>query len=137
MATPRGILNCNPLNIRHNRDRFQGEVVPGRDRSFKQFSSMAYGYRAAFVVLGSYLACGKNTIEKIVRSWAPPTENNTSSYIAHVEQRSGVSRDKVLTANSGGDYRKTVAAMSHCENGIAANMADVEAGFKLQSKIRG
>lgn len=137
MATPRGILNCNPLNIRHNRDRFQGEVVPGRDRSFKQFSSMAYGYRAAFVVLGSYLACGKNTIEKIVKSWAPPTENNTSSYIAHVEQRSGVSRDKVLTANSGGDYRKIVAAMSHCENGIEANMADVEAGFKLQSKIRG
>ena len=137
MATPRGILNCNPLNIRHNRDRFQGEVVPGRDRSFKQFSSMAYGYRAAFVVLGSYLACGKNTIEKIVRSWAPPTENSTSSYIAHVEQRSGVSRNKVLTANSGGDYRKIVAAMSHCENGIAANMADVEAGFNLQSKIRG
>lgn len=137
MATPRGILNCNPLNIRHNRDRFQGEVVPGRDRSFKQFSSMAYGYRAAFVVLGSYLACGKNTIEKIVKSWAPPTENNTSSYIAHVEQRSGVSRDKVLTANSGGDYRKIVAAMSHCENGIPANMAEVEAGFRMQSKIRG
>lgn len=137
MATPRGILNCNPLNIRHNRDRFQGEVVPGRDRSFKQFCSMAYGYRAAFVVLASYLACGKNTIEKIVKSWAPPTENNTNSYIAHVEQRSGVSRDKVLTAGSGSDYRKIVAAMSHCENGIPASMADVEAGFKLQSRIRG
>ena len=137
MATPRGILNCNPLNIRRNGERFQGEVLPGRDRSFKQFSSMAYGYRAAFVILGSYLACGKNTIEKIVKSWAPPTENNTLSYIEHVEQRSGVGRNKVLTADSGSDYRKIVAAMSHCENGIEANMADVEAGFKLQSKIRG
>lgn len=136
MATPRGIRNCNPLNIRRNGERFQGEVLPGSDRAFKQFQSMAYGYRAAFVILGSYLACGKNTIEKIVRSWAPPTENATESYIAHVAQNSGVARNKVLTANSGGDYRKIVAAMSRCENGVAANMSDVEAGFRMQSKIR-
>ena len=136
MPTPRGLRNNNPLNIRHSRDRFQGEVVPGSDRAFKTFSSMAYGYRAAFVVLGSYLACGRNTVEKIIRAWAPPTENNTESYIAHVVQRSGVGRNKVLTAESGGDYRKIVAAMSHCENGVQANMADVEAGFRMQGKLR-
>lgn len=136
MGTPRGLRNNNPLNIRHSRDRFQGEVVPGSDRAFKQFSSMAYGYRAAFVVLGSYLACGRNTVEKIIRAWAPPTENNTEGYINHVVQRSGVGRNKVLTAASGGDYRKIVAAMSHCENGVPANMADVEAGFRLQNKLR-
>lgn len=136
MSTPRGLRNNNPLNIRHSRDRFQGEVAPGSDRAFKQFTSMAYGYRAAFVVLGSYLACGRNTVEKIIRAWAPPTENNTEGYINHVVQRSGVGRDKVLTADSGGDYRKIVAAMSHCENGVPANMADVEAGFRLQSKIK-
>ena len=136
MNVSRGIRNNNPLNIRHSRDRFQGEVVPGSDRAFKQFSSMAYGYRAAFVVLGSYLACGRNTVEKIIRAWAPPTENNTEGYINHVVQRSGVGRNKVLTADSGGDYRKIVAAMSHCENGVPANMADVEAGFRLQSKIK-
>lgn len=136
MSTPRGIRNNNPLNIRHNGDRFLGEVVPGRDRAFKQFASMAYGYRAAFVILGSYLARGLNTVEKIIRAWAPPTENNTEGYIAHVVQRSGVGRNKALTAESGGDYRKIVAAMSHCENGIPANMAEVEAGFRLQFKIR-
>ena len=135
MPTPRGIRNNNPLNIRHNRDRFQGEVT-GTDRAFKTFSSMAYGYRAAFVTLASYLANGRNTVEKIIRAWAPPTENNTEGYIAHVVQRSGVGRNKVLTAESGGDYRKIVAAMSHCENGIPANMTDVEAGFRMQSKIR-
>ena len=136
MSTPRGLRNNNPLNIRHSRDRFQGEVVPGSDRAFKQFTSMAYGYRAAFVTLATYLARGRNTVEKIVRAWAPPTENNTEGYINHVVQRSGVGRNKVLTAESGGDYRKIVAAMSHCENGIPANMADVEAGFRLQSKLR-
>lgn len=136
MSTPRGIRNNNPLNIRHNGDRFLGEVVPGSDRAFKQFTSMAYGYRAAFVILGSYLSRGLNTVEKIIRAWAPPTENSTESYIAHVVQRSGVGRNKVLTAESGSEYRKIVAAMCHCENGVPANMADVEAGFRMQSKIK-
>ena len=136
MSTPRGIRNNNPLNIRHNGDRFLGEVVPGSDRAFKQFTSMAYGYRAAFVILGSYLSRGLNTVEKIIRAWAPPTQNSTESYIAHVVQRSGVGRNRVLTAESGSEYRKIVAAMCHCENGVPANMADVEAGFRLQSKIK-
>ena len=136
MSTPRGIRNNNPLNIRHNGDRFLGEVVPGRDRAFKQFASMAYGYRAAFVILGSYLARGLNTVEKIIRAWAPPTENNTEGYIAIVVQRSGVGRNKTLTAESGSEYRMIVAAMCHCENGVPANLADVEAGFRMQSKIK-
>lgn len=135
MATPRGIRNNNPLNIRRNGDHFQGEVVPGSDREFKQFTTMAYGYRAAFVVLGTYLAQGRNTIEKIIRAWAPPHRDNTEAYIANVEKRSGVGRTKVLTAESGGDYRKIVAAMSYSENGVPANMADVEAGFRMQRKI--
>lgn len=133
---PRGIRNNNPLNIRRSADKFQGEKVPGTDPAFKQFETMAYGYRAAFVVLGTYLSRGRNTIEKIVRSWAPPTENNTEGYISSVEKRSGVGRNKVLAADSGSDYRKIVAAMSHCENGIPAVMADVEAGFRLQLKIK-
>lgn len=133
---PRGIRNNNPLNIRRNGDHFQGEVVPGSDPAFKQFESPAYGYRAAFVILGTYLQKGNNTIEKIVRAWAPPTENDTESYISVVVKRSGIGRTKVLTADSGGDYRKIVAAMSHCENGIPANMNDVESGFRMQSKIK-
>lgn len=136
MNTPRGIRNNNPLNIRKSKETFQGELLAGTDRSFKQFQSMAYGYRAAFVVLGTYLARGINTIDKIIRTWAPPTENNTEGYIAAVTQRSGVGRHQVLTPKSGSDYRKIVAAMCHCENGVSANMTDVEAGFKLQNKIR-
>lgn len=132
---PRGIRNCNPLNIRCSRDKFDGEIVPGTDLLFKQFRSMAYGYRAAFVILGTYLKRGLNTIEKIVRTWAPPHENYTESYIRHVEERSGVGRNKVLTAESGSDYRKIVAAMCHCENGVPANMAEVEEGFRMQRKI--
>ena len=135
-TTPRGIKNNNPLNIRHNPDFFQGEVRPGTDKEFKQFTSSAYGYRAAFVTLGTYLERGKDTIEKIIRAWAPPAENDTGAYISAVERTSGVKRDKVLTANDGEDYVKIVIAMSKVENGVNANPFAVREGFNLQSKLK-
>jgi hypothetical protein len=131
----RGLRNNNPLNIRHNADNFKGEIK-GRDTSFKTFSSMPYGYRAAFVTLGTYLSRGWNTIEKIITKWAPPTENNTESYFAHVERWSGVPRNKELTARDGSDYILIVAAMSFVENGQNADISAVHAGFKLQTKIK-
>ena len=97
---------------------------------------MPYGYRAAFVTLGTYLSRGWNTIEKIITKWAPPTENNTESYIVHVERWSGVPRNKELTARDGSDYILIVAAMSFVENGQNADISAVQAGFKLQTKIK-
>lgn len=37
----RGLRNNNPGNIRINTDVFQGEITPSKDKSFKQFRSMA------------------------------------------------------------------------------------------------
>ena len=53
----RGLRNNNPLNIRHSGEKFQGEIK-GKDKSFKTFSSLPYGYRASFVILGTYLSHG-------------------------------------------------------------------------------
>jgi hypothetical protein len=131
---PRGLRNNNPLNIRHNADVFQGEIK-GNDKSFKTFSSMPYGYRAAFVTLATYLSRGWNTIEKIIAKWAPPIENNTEGYIAKVEKWSGIPRNKELTAADGTDYIMIVAAMSFVENGKNADISEVRAGFNLQQRI--
>ena len=132
--TPRGLRNNNPLNIRHNADVFQGEIK-GNDKSFKTFSTMPYGYRAAFVTLATYNVRGQNTIEKIIARWAPPSENDTEKYIALVERWSGVPRNKKLTAADGEDYIMIVAAMSFMENGINADISEVKAGFALQNRI--
>jgi hypothetical protein len=133
----RGLRNNNPGNIRHNRDKFRGEVIPSRDGAFKQFTSMAYGYRAMFVTLGTYLERdGRDTIEKIITAWAPATENDTAGYIRQVERLSGIRRDRVLTAADGDDYIRIAAAMSRVENGEAANLSEVEEGFSLQTKIK-
>ena len=133
----RGLNNNNPLNIIKSGDVFQGEITPTTDKRFKQFKSMDWGYRAAFVTLGTYLTkYGRNTIEKIVGSWAPKEDgNDPETYIGWVVKWSEVPRDRVLTAASGDDYIQIVAAMSRVENGKPAVMADVEAGFKLQTKI--
>ncbi len=131
----RGLRNNNPLNIRHSTERFQGEIK-GEDKSFKSFSSLSYGYRAGFVILGTYLSRGLNTIEKIITQWAPPTENDTESYIANVERWSGVPRNKELTARDGSDFILIVAAMSFVENGQNADISAVQAGFNLQTKIK-
>jgi hypothetical protein len=132
---PRGYRNNNPLNIRHSKDGFQGEIK-GTDKSFKTFSTMPYGYRAAFVTLGTYLSRGHNTIEKIIAKWAPPVEKNTEAYIKSVEKCSGVSRSKVLIAADGADYIMIVAAMRFVENAINADVNQVKAGFALQTKIK-
>ena len=131
---PRGLRNNNPLNIRHNADVFQGEIK-GKDKSFKTFSAIEYGYRAAFVMLGTYLSRSQNTIEKIITKWAPPSENNTQAYVSAVVKYSGVARDKQLTAADGADYILIVAAMSFVENGVNADINQVKAGFDLQAKI--
>ncbi|PXV63873.1 hypothetical protein CLV62_112123 [Dysgonomonas alginatilytica] len=131
----RGLRNCNPGNIRINNDKFQGEIIPSQDKSFKQFRTMAYGYRSMFVVLDTYRKQGLNTIEKIIGRWAPPNENNTQAYIDSVAKWSGVDKNKVLTNYDGDDYIDIVAAMSRMENGVEAVMGDVVAGFELQNRI--
>lgn len=133
---PRGYRNCNPGNIEKNGDKFVGEVIPSLDSRFKQFRSMAYGYRAMFVTLDTYRKRGRNTIEKIISAWAPSVENHTSAYIESVSKWSGVPKDKILTENSGDDYIKIVAAMSRVENGLTADMVEVETGFRLQTRIK-
>lgn len=133
----RGLRNNNPGNIETNRDKFQGEIIPSQDKRFKQFKSMAYGYRAMFVTLHTYLTKYKrDTIERIITAWAPSVENHTDIYIRNVEKWSGVPRNKVLNENDGHDYKKIVAAMSRVENGVPAIDAEVEAGFVLQNRIK-
>lgn len=136
MKLPRGIRNNNPGNIRINGDTFQGEVNPSQDESFKQFKTMAYGYRAMFIDLSTKLNRGLNTIEKIINVWAPPNENDTEAYIEQVEKISGIPRKKIINKYSGDDYIEIVAAMSQVENGIKADMSEVLVGFTKQDRIK-
>ena len=128
----RGLRNCNPGNIRRSRVRYVGEVVPSRDIEFKEFESMAYGYRAMFVLLDTYRRrYGLNTIRMMLNRYAPPEENFTEAYIRIVSQRTGIAPDQRLNTLSARDMIPVVCAMSAVENGEEAVREDVERGWQL------
>ena len=129
---PRGLRNYNPGNIRKNNIVYAGEIVPSQDDEFKQFVTMAYGYRAMFVVLYTYQhRYGLDTIARMIARYAPENENNTAAYIDAVADRSGVPANCHITATNGDVMIPIVAAMSAVENGVEAKMHEVEEGWKL------
>ena len=140
---PRGIRNNNPLNIRHSADQWQGVRQEQTDKSFVQFKSMAYGYRAAWKTLQSYYNrfCQQSkafTVRNIIHRWAPPNENDTQAYIRTVVQLSGIGEDENLLppkdVESFHRLSMLLEAMTVMENGIRANNVDAEAifqGYKL------
>lgn len=128
----RGLRNCNPGNIRSSRVKYRGEVQPSRDREFKEFQSMAYGYRAMFVLLDTYRRrYGLTTIRQMINRYAPPTENFTEGYIRFIVQHTGIGADEVVDTRNQSDMIPIVAAMSEIENGERAIIKDVEAGWTL------
>lgn len=128
----RGIRNCNPGNIRRSGVRYLGEVTPSRDKEFKQFASMTYGYRAMFVLLDSYARrYGLRTIRTMLNRYAPPEENFTQGYIRFVANTSGIDADELIDTRSARDMIPIVAAMSEIENGVKPRMDEVEEGWQL------
>lgn len=132
MIKPRGYRNNNPGNVRINGDKFQGEVIPSQDKEFKQFESMAYGYRAIFKILRNYQVNYKlNTIRQMISRWAPENENDTANYISFVSERSGIPADDPIRTDNREMMIRIVAAMSKVENGQEAEMSDVIRGWEL------
>lgn len=132
MAKSRGYRNNNPGNIRINGDKFQSEVIPSQDKEFKQFESMAYGYRAIFKILRNYQINYKlNTIRQMISRWAPKKENDTANYISVVSEISGIPADDPIRTDNREMMIRIVAAMSRVENGIDADMVDIIDGWNL------
>ena len=120
----RGLSNCNPGNIRQSKVRYKGEVQPSRDPAFKQFESLAWGYRAVFVLLHTYrVRHGLRTVRGMISRWAPPVENHTEAYIR------AVAADTVDPAT----MIPLAAAISRVENGTAADRGEIERGWALFS----
>ena len=97
---PRGIRNNNPLNIRKG-NNWKGERPHQTDKAFEEFQSMEFGIRAGFIILRKYingyfgLTAKHNTIEKIIRRWAPPSENATQNYIDFVAKDMGIAPKEI------------------------------------------
>ena len=126
---PRGIRNNNPLNIRKG-NNWKGERPIQTDKAFEEFETMQYGIRAGFIILRKYvtgymgLTQKFNTIELIIKRWAPPTENSTQKYIDFVSKDTGIPARQHVSFK---DKTKMVA--------IVDAMIFVECGQRIDREI--
>lgn len=133
---PRGIRNNNPLNIRKG-SNWQGEKHPQTDRDFEQFESMQYGVRAGFKILRKYMSGYNgltekfNTIEKIIRRWAPPSENNTKAYIEKVSQLTGIPSTLKISFSQRSYLVAIVDAMIRVECGQPIDRKIIESAYDM------
>ena len=132
----RGIRNNNPGNIRKTNIKWAGEVVPGTDSAFEQFKSMPYGIRAMLVDIINKHRKGLDTIQELISVWAPPVENDTTSYIKHVSQRSGIPSNVVFSPTKA-NFLAIAKAMAISENGPDALLipdSDWNEGWRLANQ---
>lgn len=130
--TPRGIRNCNPGNIRLTTDKWQGLRPMQTDKEFFQFTEMKWGYRALIRTLQNYRRVhGCYTITDFITRWAPSSENNTLAYIKSVCSQLGVPSVYVPDVDDRDTMCALAAAISKHENGVDANMKEVQDGWDL------
>lgn len=112
----RGERNNNPLNIRSSK-AFKWDGQTGSDPDgFCTFVSLLKGVRAAFALLRTYNHTYKlDTIRGIISRWAPPSENNTESYINHVATAAGLTSDERIHYRSP-QMRLVVKEMARIES---------------------
>lgn len=128
----RGYRNNNPCNIRCSSEKWQGEVQPSKDKSFKQFETMAYGFRAVFKLLHNYnVKYSCKTLTQMINRFAPPCENDTGSYVRQVAEASRVDPNSNINTKNKDIMTSIVMAMAKVENGSSPKSEDVNDGWKL------
>lgn len=117
-GAPRGIRNNNPGNIRYG-DFARRMGATGQDASgFAIFPDAATGLRAMTANLGSYAKKGLNTVSGIINRWAPPSENDTGSYVSQVAKRLGVGADQSLNMSDPAVISGLLREITKRENGV-------------------
>lgn len=113
----RGIRNNNPGNIRKG-EKWKGLSEHQTDSSFCIFVSPEYGIRALVKILLAYYKKYKlNTVKKIISRYAPPSENETESYIKSVANQLGVASDEEIDLSSVAVLAVLLRAIIRHENG--------------------
>lgn len=123
MKEPRGIRNNNPLNIRKG-SNWKGERPNQTDQSFEEFESMEFGLRAGFKLMCNHINGfgGKrpkmNTLNKLIRVWAPPTENATNRYIDFVAEHANMQPSDIIDVKNMEQMIRIARAMTFVECGV-------------------
>lgn len=115
-ATKRGERNNNPGNL-----NFAGQAGASLERPggrFARFETAFDGLRALARQLMLYAGRGINSVEKIISTWAPASDNNnTTAYIRAVSQRLGVDPRAALNMSDPQTMSALMSSIIQHENG--------------------
>lgn len=92
-AGSRGMRNRNPINLRAVGDQ------AADPQGFRVFRTQEEGIRAAEAQLERYSKRGINTLEEIISTRAPPSENDTKAYIANMVAQTGIQPNEVVDSS--------------------------------------
>lgn len=115
-SAKRGERNNNPGNLNYAGQSGASLERPGG--RFARFETAFDGLRALSRQLMLYAGRGINTVDKIISTWAPASDNNnTSAYIQAVSQRLGVNPQAALNLNDPQTMSALMSSIIHHENG--------------------
>ena len=104
-----------PAPIRTNNP---GALMPGG--KLAEFGSMEEGLSALDKNLKGYKKRGINTLEGVISTWAPPNENDTKAYIAHVARVTGLDPRQPIDLDSPLVRQQLAAGIVQMESGRKA-----------------
>lgn len=131
---PLSVRNNNPFNLRPT----------GQGQGFQQFQNPEEGMQAGLRDLSQKIA-GRSpimqerygqgytpTLENLISTWAPPSENDTQNYINTVSQATGIDPKQPLTQD---DLKLIAPAMIEMEGGNKASQyyQPQMAGFEVKA----
>ncbi len=94
---PRGIRNNNPGNLVYVGQTGASKEANGR---FATFASAQEGLNALAAQLRRYGQRGLNSIQSIVNTYAPASENNTGAYANYLAEKMGIDTNTQFDVNS-------------------------------------
>ena len=114
-ATPTMAQPKTPAPIRTNNP---GALMPGG--KLAEFGTMEEGLAALDKNLKGYKRKGINTLEGVISTWAPPNENDTKAYIAHVARVTGLDPKQAIDLDSPLVRQQLAAGITQMESGRKA-----------------
>jgi hypothetical protein len=136
----RGLRNNNPLNLRKTYAKWLGKI-PSTDKDFEQFTSLEMGLRAGAINIKTQINVRKkNTVAKLIYTYAPPNENDTLNYINTISRAVNIDPNATIKADTETLY-KLIRPMLKMEIGNDENLISdtqilnaVNAALNIQQK---
>lgn len=124
-----GLRNHNPLNLRSASNE-TGKVFAGKSGYFSRFGSDEDGLAAASRQLFLYGDRGKHTLQDVISTFAPHSENNVENYVSDVSSDTGFKPGENIDLHSPDVLKRLLPAMIKEEQGTQPfSQRDIDTGI--------